>query len=162
MSKFSWMPIIIEREAAATSEATALIAELDAILGAGYEQEQRHGLSVEQVFQPNIRFFIARINDAAMGCGAIALIEDYAEIKRMYTREAARGRGVAEAVLARLEDEARAAGKSVLRLETGTLQHAAIRLYERCGFRRCRPFGHYSWLPPHRIAASLFYEKSLE
>jgi putative acetyltransferase len=156
------MPIIIQREAAATPEAAALIAELDAILGVVYQPEQRHGLSVEQVFEPNIRFFIARIDDAAVGCGAIALIDDYAEVKRMYTREAASGRGVGEAVLVRLEGEARAAGKPVLRLETGTLQHAAIRLYERWGFRRCRPFGHYSLLPPHRIAASLFYEKRLE
>jgi len=82
-------------------------------------------------------------------------------VKRMYTRGVARGRGVAKALLVCLEQEARAAGKPVLRLETGTLQAAAIGLYEQCGFQPCGPFGHYAELEPHRIAASLFYEKAL-
>jgi putative acetyltransferase len=49
----------------------------------------------------------------------------------------------------------------VLRLETGIHQAAAIGLYEGYGFRRCGAFGHYAGLPPHRIAASVFYEKPL-
>jgi putative acetyltransferase len=155
------MEIAIERLCGPTAEAAALIAELDAVLGALYEPHQRHGLSLEQVFQPNVRFFIARIADAAIGCGAVALFDDYAEVKRMYTREGARGRGVGKALLARLESEARNAGKPVLRLETGTEQAAAIGLYQGCGFRQCGPFGDYATLPPDRIAASLFYEKEL-
>lgn len=126
-----------------------------------YPPEQRHGLSVQQVFQPNVRFFVALIDSAAVGCGAVALFADYAEVKRMFTREVVRGQGVAKALLARLETEAREAGKPLLRLETGTLQAAAIGLYEGCGFRPCGPFGHYATLEPHRIAASLFYEKPL-
>ena len=66
---------------------------------------------------------------------------DYAEVKRMYTRPAARGRGVAKALLRRIEDESRRAGKLVLRLETGTYQQEAIGLYERMGFRPRGPFG---------------------
>ena len=155
------MEIAIERVSGATEDARTLIGELDAVLGAVYEPEQRHGLSVEQVFRPNVRFFVARIGGAAVGCGAIALFDEYAEVKRMYTREAARGRGVGKALLARLEQEARAAAKPLLRLETGTLQAAAIGLYEGCGFRACGPFGGYAALAPHRIAASLFYEKAL-
>lgn len=153
--------IAIERLAAPTADARELIAELDEVLGAVYEPHQRHGLSVEQVFQPNVRFFIAHIDGAAVGCGAVALFAGYAEVKRMYTREAARGQGVGKALLLHLEQEARAAGKPMLRLETGTLQLAAIHLYEGFGFRACGPFGHYAELPPYRIAASLFYEKPL-
>ena len=89
------------------------------------------------------------------------MFDGYAEVKRMYTREAARGRGVGKALLGRIEREARDASKPMLRLETGTLQAEAIGLYERSGFRTCGPFGHYAELPPHRIATSLFYEKSL-
>ena len=155
------MELTIERLSAATTDASALIAELDEVLGALYDPEQRHGLSIEQVFQPNVRFFIARLDGAAVGCGAAALFDDCAEVKRMYTREAARGQGVGKALLARIEQEARAAGKPVLRLETGTLQAPAIGLYEQCGFQACGPFGHYAELAPHRIAASLFYEKAL-
>jgi len=132
------------------------------VLGAVYAPEERHGLSLEQVFEPHVRFFIARLNEkAAAGCGAVALFEGYGEVKRMYTREAARGCGIGKALLARLEAEARAAGKPVLRLETGIHQSAAIGLYEGFGFRRCAAFGHYATLPPHRIAASIFYEKPL-
>jgi len=138
-----------------------LIGELDQVLGALYEPKQRHGLSLAQVFEPHVRFFVARIAGAAIGCGAVALAADHAEVKRMYTREAARGRGVGTAILARLEDEARAAGKPVLRLETGIHQRDAIGLYERCGFRRRAAFGHYADMPPHRIATSIFYEKPL-
>ena len=75
--------IAIERLAAPTQDARELIAELDEVLGAVYEPHQRHGLSVEQVFQPNVRFFIARIDGAAVGCGAVALFDSYAEVKRM-------------------------------------------------------------------------------
>jgi GNAT superfamily N-acetyltransferase len=99
------MSIGIERMAGPTDEAAALIAELDAVLGAVYAPEQRHGLSLAQVFEPHVRFFIARRGGDAVGCGAVALFPDYAEVKRMYTREAARGRGVAKALLARLEQK---------------------------------------------------------
>ena len=155
------MNIEVELLSGPTSDARELVAELDAVLGALYEPHQRHGLSIEQVFEPKIRFFVAFLDGEAVGCGALALFDDYAEVKRMYTREAARGSGVGKALLARIEREARDAGKRVLRLETGTYQAAAIGLYEGYGFRPCGAFGHYADLPPHRIAASLFYEKSL-
>lgn len=153
--------IAIEQVRGPNSEAATLIAELDAVLGAAYEAEQRHGYSIEQIFQPNVRFFIARLAGEAVGCGAVALFDDYAEVKRMYAREGARGRGIGKALLARIEQEAREACKPMLRLETGTLQAAAIGLYENAGFRACGPFGPYAELPPHRIATSLFYEKQL-
>jgi len=70
-----------------------------------------------------------------VGCSGVALFDDYAEVKRMYTRPVARGRGIAKALLIRIEHEVRGAGMSVLRLETGTHQHVAIGLYERMGFR---------------------------
>jgi putative acetyltransferase len=155
------MSVVIEAVPAPTPEAERLLAELDQILGALYEPDQRHGLKIEQLFQPDICFFIARLNGEAVGCGGVALFGDYAEVKRMYTRETARGRGVGKALLARIEVAACNAGRRVLRLETGIRQTAAIGLYQRWGFRRSAPFGHYAGLPPHRIATSVFYEKSL-
>jgi putative acetyltransferase len=151
----------VECVSAPTHEVGALIAELDGELGAVYEPGQRHGYSIEQIFQPNVRFFIARLEDEAVGCGAVVLFDGYAEVKRMYTREAARGQGVGKALLARIEAEARNAGKPLLRLETGTIQAVAIGLYERSGFRPRDAFGPYATLLPHRIATSLFYEKPL-
>ena len=82
-----------------------------------------------------MRLFLARLDGVVVGCGGVAVFDDYAEVKRMYTRPAARGRGVAKALLYIIQDEARRANKSVLRLETGTYQREAIGLYERMGFR---------------------------
>jgi RNA polymerase sigma-70 factor (ECF subfamily) len=48
----------------------------------------------------------------------VAFFADFAEVKRMYVRDIARGRGVAQAVLARIEAEARKAGLALLRLES--------------------------------------------
>src|SRR5437588_7165541 len=83
--------IALERVEAPSEEARALIAELDAELSADYPPEQRHGLSVERVFQPGVLFFVARLDGEAVGCGGIALEGDWAEVKRMYVRPAARG-----------------------------------------------------------------------
>jgi putative acetyltransferase len=106
-----------------------------------------------------VRFFVARLNGLAVGCAGIAIFDDYAEVKRMYTRPTARGRGIAKALLHRIEGEARAAGKFVLRLETGTLQQEAIGLYKRMGFRLRVPFGQYEAMPARNIETSLFFEK---
>jgi putative acetyltransferase len=145
------MSLTIERAAEATREVHDLIEELNAVLGAVYEAHQRHGLAIEQLFEPNVRFFVARLDGLVVGCGGVAMLDDYAEVKRMYTRPVARGRGIAKAVLYKIEDEARGAGKSVLRLETGTYQQEAIGLYEAMGFQPTGPFGPYvNACPQHR------------
>ena len=79
----------------------------------------------------------------------------------MYVRDAARGQGVADAILARIEQETRSAGLSLLRLETGIRQIAAMRLYARMGFRECAVFGDYARMAPNAIATSVFLEKRL-
>lgn len=142
-----------------SDDVRALVTELEDTLAAEYPPEQRHGLSVDALFQPHVRFFIARDDGRAVGCGGVALFDDFAEVKRMYVRTEARGRGVADAILARLEAEAHAAGLAMLRLETGDRQLAAMRFYERAGFRRCGVFGAYAAMAPSTIAPSVFYEK---
>jgi putative acetyltransferase len=144
---------------AATDEVRLLIGELEAVLAAEYPPEQRHGFSLDAIFQPHVRFFLARRQGAAVGCGGVALFPDFAEVKRMYVRDTARGQGVADAILARIEQEVRGAGLSVLRLETGVRQIAAMRLYARAGFRECAAFGAYALKAPESIAASVFFEK---
>ncbi len=151
--------ISVELIAWPSDEVRALVFELEEVLAAEYPPEQRHGLSIDAIFQPNIRFFLARVDGRAIGCGGVALFPDFAEVKRMYVRPEARGRGNADAVLARLEAETRAAGLAVLRLETGDRQLAAMRFYERAGFRRCGAFGAYAAMPRSAIATSVFYEK---
>jgi putative acetyltransferase len=69
--------------------------------------------------------------------------------------------GVATGVLRRLEDEARSAGYSVLRLETGSYQAAALGFYLREGFERCEAFGAYASMAPRAIETSVFCEKAI-
>jgi putative acetyltransferase len=151
----------IEAAPTATEDVRALVEELETVLAAEYTPEQRHGLALDALFQPHIRFFLARLHGQAVGCGGVALFDDFAEVKRMYVRNAARRQGVAGAILTRLEDEARKAGLSWLRLETGDNQIAAMQLYTRAGFRRCAAFGDYTAMAPQSIATSVFFEKPI-
>jgi putative acetyltransferase len=151
----------IEAAPTATEEVRALVGELETVLSAEYPPEQRHGLALDAIFQPHIRFFVARLRGAAVGCGGVALLSDYAEVKRMYVRDVARRQGVADAILARIEEEVRGAGLSLLRLETRERQIAAMRFYARTGFRRCPAFGVYALMEPQAIAASAFLEKQI-
>jgi putative acetyltransferase len=153
------MPITIELVNEPTADVRLLIGELDAELAGPYPPENRHGLSLSGIFQLNILFFIARIDSAAAGCGGIAFEENFAELKRMYVRPQYRRRGVARALVAKLEEEARARGVKSLNLETGDAQKPAIRLYESAGFIRCGAFGKYAQMPSQATQRCVFFEK---
>ncbi|WP_447039218.1 GNAT family N-acetyltransferase [Streptomyces sp. DSM 118878] len=67
-----------------------------------------------------------------------------AELKRMYVTPEARGLGLARRILAVLEQDARAAGRTRMVLETGTKQPEAISLYTSTGYTTApTKFGHY-------------------
>lgn len=153
--------LVIERIRSATTEARALVGELEAVLSASYRPESRHGLALEAIFRPHIHFLIATRDGTLAGCGGVALLDGFAELKRMYVRPSMRGQGVARALVERLSAVAAGAGNTVLRLETGDAQHAALRFYAREGFARCGAFSEYAGMPPASIATSVFMEKAL-
>lgn len=155
------MPLEIIKAEAPTDEVRLLIGELDAELNSVYSSEQRHGFNISRLFQPGISFFVARLEGKTAGCGGVAFVDGLAEVKRMYVRPELRGRNVALAILARLEQEAREHGFGGLVLETGDAQAAAIRFYERQGFTRCEAFGEYAKMPKASIVRSVFFEKRL-
>ncbi len=155
------MSLVLEHIDRPTDDARALIGELDAELAGPYTDNQRHGLSIERVFQPGVLFFVAKLDGKPAGCGGIAFEDGFAEVKRMFVRTKARGRNVAQTVLERLEGEARSRGYKRLTLETGDVQHAAIRFYERAGFTRCAAFGAYAKMPKNAIERSVFFEKRI-
>ncbi|MCX4866565.1 GNAT family N-acetyltransferase [Streptomyces sp. NBC_00257] len=66
-----------------------------------------------------------------------------AELKRMFVIPEGRGNGLARRILAALEDDARAAGRIRMVLETGDQQPEAIALYTSSGYTPCEKFGHY-------------------
>src|SRR6185437_14852111 len=76
----------IEPALAATEEVRSLVGELEAVLSTEYSPEQRHGSTLDAIFQPQFRFFLARLRGTAVGCGGVYLFPDFAEVKRMYVR----------------------------------------------------------------------------
>jgi len=136
--------------------AAALLRQSHDLMRALFPPEDNFFLDAGALRTPDIRFFLATRRGETVGTGALALCDGYGEVKSMFVAEAARGQGVAEALLARIEAEARANGLPLLRLETGDRLGAALRLYSRHGFERRGPFGDYP-----DAASSVFLEKSL-
>lgn len=151
------MTTVIVRERPDTIEARQLIDELEADLGPHYPKESRHGYSIEKLLQQGVAFFVMRQGENSAGCGGVQLFgTEYGEIKRMYIRPHFRGLGLGKLMLDHLADYARQQGLSVLRLETGIHQTAAIQLYQRYGFQSIPPFSDYKPDP-----LSIFYEKRI-
>ena len=152
------MAFKIDREDPATPEVIALLEDGDAYGASLYPAESNHFLPLDALRADNVHFVVARDeHNVALGTGAIALAQDWAELKRMWVVPEARGKGLSKAILGDLEARARNAGFALLRLETGIANHEALALYERCGFIRRGPFGDYREDP-----LSVFMEKRLD
>lgn len=137
-------------------EGRALLGASHALLTALYAPEDNFFLPVEALAAPHVDFWIAEAGGRALGCVALARLDGYGEVKSLFVDPAARGRGAGAALMAALEARARGAGLPWLRLETGDTLDAAQRLYARCGFVPCGPFGDYPDAP-----RSVFLEKRL-
>jgi putative acetyltransferase len=141
--------VTIRRERPDQPDVAALLGALDAYLDTLYPPEANHILGVDALLAPDVTFVVARDADGvAVGTGACrpgsdAIGAPYGEIKRMYVAPAARGRRIGERLLATLEDALRADGARWALLETGHDQAEALRLYRRCGYAECPPFGGY-------------------
>ncbi|KKI18699.1 MULTISPECIES: GNAT family N-acetyltransferase [unclassified Leucobacter] len=99
-------------------------------------EEPADGLS-----EPAGILLIARIDGAAVGMAGLRFPGDgTAELTKVFARPSARGRGVASALLDRLEAEARARGMREVRLETRSDLVEACRMYERRGYAPVAPF----------------------
>ena len=97
--------------------------------------------------------------DQAQPLGCVALMtpaQGAAEIKRLFVVPAARGQGLAKRLLAALEHWAWQQGIERIVVETGTLQLAAISLYQGLGYQAIAPFGPYIGNP-----VSCCFEKRL-
>lgn len=128
------------------SEVADLVAELDADLTV------RYGGGGDPVHAPAAEFdgpggqmLVASVAGEPVGCVGLRRIDDRtAELKRMYVRPHARGRGIARALLAACEREAIELGYQQLWLETGTMQPEAVTLYLTSGYEPVPAFGQYA------------------
>jgi ribosomal protein S18 acetylase RimI-like enzyme len=101
-------------------------------------------LRPEELSPPTGRFIVAYDGDEAVACGAFRRHDDdTAEIKRMWVRPSARGRGIARMILDELEVSAVGSGYRATVLETGVRQPEAVALYESHGYTRIPNYGFY-------------------
>ena len=122
-----------------------------------YPPESVHQLPVQQLQAPNATLLVARVAGRPAGCVVLIVSADgSAEIKSLFVEETCRRNGIGRTLLRALEEHARQQLVTVIRLETGTRQPEAIKLYRKSGFRECRPFGNYRPDP-----VSVFMEKAL-
>jgi GNAT superfamily N-acetyltransferase len=82
------------------------------------------------------------------------------DVAKVLVRRAARGRGIAAALMTQLEDEARARGITVLVLDTVT-GSVADRLYTRLGWQRVGPIPNYALMPDGTPCETTFFYKEL-
>ena len=90
--------------------------------------------------QPRSAYFVLERDGVVLGGGGMAQLEgadaDTCEQRKMYFLPEARGLGAGSAMMARCLEAARAAGFRQCYLETLAGMDAAMKLYERTGFRR--------------------------
>lgn len=106
----------------------------------------------------NIRHVVVLYLDGQpAGCGAIKEYEPgIMEVKRMFVPPAARGKGLATAVLKELEVWAAELGYEKCILETGDIMPDAIALYKKNGYNSIPNYGQYVG-----VASSVCFEKHL-
>lgn len=108
----------------------------------------RHALDLSALTRPSVRMWVGHLDGVLVVSGALAALEGdrpAEEVKSMRTAPAARGRGLARAMVGHLMTDARSRGVDRLWLETGSMDffRPARSLYRSVGFTECAPFGSY-------------------
>jgi len=133
----------------------AFIREADGPLGIDLEAEIAAGPSAE-LNPPGGVLLLARVDGRAAGLGGVRHLDtEVAEVKSMYLAPEFRGRGLAAALLAELEEIARRHGCRAVRLDTSDYLTAAVGLYRAAGYREVPD---YNGNPK----ANLWFERELE
>ncbi|MBC7657081.1 MAG: GNAT family N-acetyltransferase [Frankiaceae bacterium] len=90
--------------------------------------------------EPRCAYFVVERDGDVLGGGGVAPLvggdADVCELRKMYFLRAARGMGAGSAMMTRCLQAARDIGFKRCYLETLSGMDAAMRLYERAGFRR--------------------------
>jgi GNAT superfamily N-acetyltransferase len=101
---------------------------------------------------------VAYSGELPVACGAIKEFDQKTmEVKRMFTSDSHRGKGIATQVLNELEKWALESGYSKCILETGKRLPDAVRLYQKNGYRPIPNYGQYI-----QMENSICFEKELK
>ena len=91
---------------------------------------------------------IVYLDDVPVGCACFKRYNtDIVEIKRMFVRRAARGKGISALILTELEVWAMSFGFRYAILETGSSQFEALGLYRKQGYSEIPNYVPYTDLP---------------
>jgi len=145
--------ISIALTSALAPESRALIDQSERLMRSLFSVDECYTFSAEELANDKTDFFIAHLDGAPVGCVALVDCGNYAEIKRLYVSDTARGSGVALQLMAALEKRA---VSGIIRLETTEKLDAAVSFYEKLGYTRIAAFGDYT-----ADASSVFMEKRL-
>jgi DNA-binding MarR family transcriptional regulator/GNAT superfamily N-acetyltransferase len=97
--------------------------------------------ATEDLTPPAGLLLVARRRERPVGCGALKLHgREPAELKRMWVASETRGAGLGRRLLGCLEQCARDAGATAVRLETNGALVEAITLYRKSGYEEVEPF----------------------
>lgn len=128
-------------------------------------QMQAYWRGVLAQLGPLHRLWVARDGDTLLGTVQLACCgkpngRHRGEVQKLMVAPQARRRGVAAALMARLEDEARAAGLSLLVLDTEA-QSPAEAFYQGQGWQRAGEIPQFAADPQGRLHATALYWKAL-
>lgn len=127
-------------------DAVALRAEQQAWGDAVYASDpsSAHRSASEGIDPESVLVTVVAYDDARpIGHACLRRLAADVEIKRMYVVPDARGSGVADELLAAMEQRARDDGRSRVVIHTGDRQLAALRFYERHGYTPIDVFAPY-------------------
>lgn len=142
-----------------TDGVNTLITLSETYMSTLYPAESNHFEPLDSFKLPNAFFVGGFIDEQLLAIGAFKIMQNngvYGEIKRVFVHPDARGKGLAKAIMQTLENESLNRGVTVVRLETGTHQPEALRLYDALNYHYREPFGVYQVDP-----LSVFMEKQL-
>lgn len=106
-----------------------------------YPEEHAHRFKLRELLSDSSRFFVARHDGIAIGCGAfVRHAEHQVEIKHMFVSPDSRGLGCGRALLREIEIQASQDHIVRVVLETSKKQIEAIRLYASFGYTVCEPY----------------------
>ncbi len=109
-----------------------------------------HALDVEALKKPEITFWTVWERSVLVCCGALKELDaTHAELKSMRTAPSHLGKGIASRLLEHIITEAKKKGYQRISLETGSYDAfiPARHLYEKFGFKYCKPFSDYDENP---------------
>ena len=139
-AEYTIRPIEARDDAAMASIIRSVMPEFGAC-GSGFAINDREVDWMHRAYSaPRSAYFVVEVGGQVVGGGGVAPLEggdaDTCELRKMYFLPRARGLGAGAAVMEASLERARAFGFARCYLETLTGMDAAMRLYERSGFRR--------------------------